>query len=325
MHDVLSVQRQQENFYGQSYWFEHQEKDLGLPNICSRARLDLPERCLYWLDAVMRYLLPPAKTLEIGCGHGGLVALMGAAGFESSGLELTAEAVALSQKIFSINMYKGELGEQQIAARSLDGIFMMDVVEHLSEPLATLNIAAKLLRESGVLAIQTPCYDEDKSYADLQSAKHPFLGLLQPLEHIYIFSQRSLRDILQRVGLTNVEFVPTMFGQYDMFAFASARPLRCYTEEERENALLTSVNSRLVLALLDLYRSQDKERKAAAALKADVDFLVEKSRLLEGSLLQSEERLRAGRSAWQKLIENFENKTAHLKACRWWQILLRKK
>ena len=78
-----------EDFYGRSYWFAHQEENLGLPNISVRSRSDLPERCTHWLGTVLKYKLPPGKVLELGSAHGGFVALLRWAGFDTTGLELS--------------------------------------------------------------------------------------------------------------------------------------------------------------------------------------------------------------------------------------------
>ena len=87
--DVTHVVDDAHDFYGKNYWFTHQEGDLGLPNIITRARIDLPERCLYWLRTLLKYKLPPAKVLELGSAHGGFVALLQWAGFEAMGSEVS--------------------------------------------------------------------------------------------------------------------------------------------------------------------------------------------------------------------------------------------
>src|SRR5262249_51114899 len=54
------------DFYGKRYWFEHQEQELGLSNLVTRVRQDLPERCVYWLRTLLTYKVPPATSLELG-------------------------------------------------------------------------------------------------------------------------------------------------------------------------------------------------------------------------------------------------------------------
>ncbi|NEO94351.1 MAG: class I SAM-dependent methyltransferase, partial [Moorea sp. SIO3G5] len=87
--EQIRVQDDNHDFYGKEYWLSHQTEHYGFPDIRQRARQDLPERCLHWLRTLMAYKLPPAKVLELGCAHGGFVAMMGWAGFEAMGLELS--------------------------------------------------------------------------------------------------------------------------------------------------------------------------------------------------------------------------------------------
>src|SRR5271168_579869 len=79
--------------YGEDYWKGRQTEHHGLPALADRARLDLPERCTHWLRRLLSLRLPPARVLEVGCAHGGYVALLGWAGFEAMGTEMSPETV----------------------------------------------------------------------------------------------------------------------------------------------------------------------------------------------------------------------------------------
>src|SRR5262245_33415038 len=87
--EIAYVTDEKCDLYGREYWFSHQEEDLGQPSILTRARSDLSERCLHWLRAVLKYKQPPARVLELGSGHGGFVAMLGWAGFDAMGLEIS--------------------------------------------------------------------------------------------------------------------------------------------------------------------------------------------------------------------------------------------
>lgn len=102
------------DYYGREYWFSHQTNDLGLQDIQDRSRLDLPERCLYWLRTIMKYRLPPAKVLELGSSHGALVALLKKSGYEAAGLEIDEWIVNYSCETFDINVYQGPIENQTI-------------------------------------------------------------------------------------------------------------------------------------------------------------------------------------------------------------------
>src|SRR5512143_1696861 len=77
-------------FYGRDYYERYLPEHYGYPPITVRARQDLPERCAFWLQTLLKYRTPPASVLEIGCGHGGFVALLRAAGFDATGLEVNS-------------------------------------------------------------------------------------------------------------------------------------------------------------------------------------------------------------------------------------------
>lgn len=248
---IFAVELDERDFYGKSYWFEHQENDLRFGNIVNRARTDLPERVLHWLRTLLKYKCPPGSTLELGCSHGGFVSILRWAGFEASGLELSPWVVDFANQAFQIPMHQGKLEDQNIEPASLDAIVLMDVLEHLPDPVATITAAAGLLKEDGILIVQTPAYPEGLSFNRLQDENNPFLLMFQPPEHVYLFSQSSIRQFLDRCNLPYIQFEPAFFSQYDMFFVASRNPLNTNPSDAIEQALLSTPGGRLVLALLD--------------------------------------------------------------------------
>ena len=73
---------------------------------------------------------------------------------------------------------------------------MFDTIEHLFDPGAVLQAVANALTAGGVLAVSTPNFD---------AASRFLLGepwaVLSPLEHVYYFTEDSLRRILLAVRL----------------------------------------------------------------------------------------------------------------------------
>src|SRR5262249_4829287 len=142
------------DFYGRRY-FEDMERKYGQPPLSQRMRADLTERCVYWLRALLQYKLPPAKVLELGSAHGAFVALLRWAGFDATGLDLSPTVVARARQTFDIPILCGPIEAQQIPSESLDAIVMNDVVEHLRNPLNTVQNAVTRLKSDGVVYLQT--------------------------------------------------------------------------------------------------------------------------------------------------------------------------
>jgi SAM-dependent methyltransferase len=179
------------------------------------------------------------------------------AGFDATGLELSPWVVDFSRETFGIPVLAGPVERQSLDPGSLDAIVLMDVLEHLRDPLATLRHCLGLLREDGVLLIQTPCYPEGRSHETMMAAEDRFLECLQPQEHLYLFTPRSLREFFRRLGANHVTFEPPVFPEYDMFPVVSRRPLRPHAAEAVERALIATPGGRLVQALIDLGAERD--------------------------------------------------------------------
>jgi 2-polyprenyl-3-methyl-5-hydroxy-6-metoxy-1,4-benzoquinol methylase len=259
--EELLVRDDETDYYGKKYWLERQADAFGHPDIHNRARKDLPERNLHWLRALLKYRLPPAKVLELGCAHGSFVALMRQAGYQASGIDLSPWVVAFSQQLFGIPVHAGPIESLDMPDASLDVIVLMDVLEHLPDPAATLRRCLKLLKPQGVLLVQTPCLREGASHEVLVESKDRFLEMLIPIEHIYLFSQRSVTEFFRRLGAEHIAFEPAIFEHYDMFFAVSRSPLIAHATEEIESALMATPNGRLALALLDLRDSAAQQVK----------------------------------------------------------------
>ncbi|HEX5215838.1 MAG TPA: class I SAM-dependent methyltransferase [Vicinamibacterales bacterium] len=270
--DVSRVADDDADLYGRDYWFGHMEEDLGFANIHDRARIDLTERCLFWLETLLRFQRPPARILELGSAHGGFVALMRWAGFEARGLELSPEIVALATQLFGVPMWQGPIEDQPITAGSLDLIAAMDVLEHLPDPVATLRHCVSLLAPGGQVLVQTPQYREGATLEQLQAEGHRFVEQLKEREHLYLFSATSVKRLAAVAGVPHVSFEPAVFSHYDMFLIMSAAPIAPLPAEAR-TPLTESAGARLVQALLDLYGAIAREKVVTATHAADVAFL----------------------------------------------------
>lgn len=257
------------SLYGKSYWLEHQVKEFGYSDIYLRARNDLHERCLYWMKFFLKYKTPPGNTLELGSAHGGFVALLKWAGFESAGLELSPWVNEYAKQSFQIPVYLGKIENQTIEPHSLDAIIMMDVLEHFPDPVTTISYVAKLLKEDGILMIQTPMFQGEKSFEELNATNDPFLIQFKVPEHIHLFSQASVQQLLRSCGLEKIAFERAIFSQYDMFLVASTSSLTVHTQEEIETSLLASSGGRLILALLDKDTEANLLQEQLAAAEMD--------------------------------------------------------
>ncbi|WP_426270880.1 methyltransferase domain-containing protein [Dyella kyungheensis] len=266
--EQLAVKDDETDFYGKEYWLGHQSEDLGFPDIYRRTRADLTERNLHWLKALLKYRLPGAKVMELGCSHGSFVALMQQAGYNASGVEMSPWVVEFGKRTFQVPIFVGPIEGLDIPDGSLDVIALMDVMEHLPDPVATMAHCLKLLKPDGVLLVQTPKFRPGMNYAELVETNGAFLEQLKADEHLYLFTEESAKRLFRQLGAEHIQFEPAIFSQYDMFFAVSRIPLHIYTPEEGEEALTHVPNGRITLALLDL-RARELATVADAVLRGE--------------------------------------------------------
>lgn len=257
----LAVTKDQDELYSKDYWLRRQSAKHGLPSLEDRTRTDLPERCVHWLKLLLARRLPSAKVLEIGCAHGGYVALMRWAGYDASGTEMSPWIVNYARETFQVPVVAGTIEEQSFPPASLDGIILNDVIEHLPDPVGTLGACARLLKPEGFFIIQTPEYKEHLTHADILANQDPFEIHMKGKadEHLYLFSRRSAQQLFAKLGFPHVGFENPIFA-YDLFFTASRQPLPAHDDKTVAAALAAQPPpARLVLALLDkAFESQDR-------------------------------------------------------------------
>ena len=298
---LLEVQDDGE-LYSKEYYLKRLPEKYGYPDLPSRARADLSERALHWLNTLLTYLLPPADVLELGSGHGGFVALLAEAGFRATGLELSPWLVEWSRRIFQIPVLQGPVEEQDLPPASLDAIALMDVLEHLPDPESTMRHAASLLRPDGFFLIQTPDFHESYRYERLVAEQHPFLQQFKADQHLFLFSQRAVKELFRRLGFKWVAFEPAIFAHYDMFFVAARHSLPRHTPEEISDALEASRAGRIVEALLDLWGKfweSEADRVARGEQIAALTQMVQESNRRINYLVHQVEMLNQRASYWE--------------------------
>jgi len=258
--EAFTVKADAGELYSKDYWLRRQAEHHGLPDIQKRARLDLPERCTHWLQHLLTVRLPPARILEVGCGHGGYLALLNWAGFDAEGTEMSPWVADFARNTFGVKATPGLIADLPLAPESFDVLVLNDVLEHLPDPAGTLGQCARLLRPGGFFVIQTPEYKEHLGYADLQAAGDLFLKHMDGNndEHLFLFSRRSAGLCFAKLGFPSLEFANPIYS-YDMFFTASHEPLPKVAPGDAVASLAAKPAGRLVQALLDkAFESKDR-------------------------------------------------------------------
>ncbi len=93
--------------------------------------------------------------LDIGCSFGSLLDAARTAGFRTAGLDISPYALAHVRKQ-GHRALKGAPETARIGTRAHDIVTMVEVIEHLLDPVTALRRIHAALKPDGILLIQTP-------------------------------------------------------------------------------------------------------------------------------------------------------------------------
>lgn len=147
------------------------------------------------LDAVGQFR-SSGRLLDVGCGSGTLLKLAQDRGYEVSGIEVSQAATEFARDAFGIQPIVGFFPEYRFAQCSFDVIVLSHVLEHLDDPASAIREAARILAPDGILAVIAPNFDS--LVRRIKSADWPGL---QPSQHIWQLSPRSIRGLVSMAGL----------------------------------------------------------------------------------------------------------------------------
>lgn len=144
-------------------------------------------------------LAPPRRMLDVGCGTGDFLLEARARGWDVAGVEVSPDAAAVARR-HDLVVSGGTLREAALPEASFDCVVLLDVIEHLPDPVAELREIRRVLRPGGVVVVETP------NWCSLyrRILRHRWAAL-QPRIHLLYFEARTLRRVLVEAGFEPLE------------------------------------------------------------------------------------------------------------------------
>jgi SAM-dependent methyltransferase len=99
---------------------------------------------------------PGDRLLEVGCGIGAFLVAAHQRGWDVQGLDVSSEALAVSESIHRLPVRQGTLDAFDAPPGTFKAIVCWEVLEHLADPRGFLRRARSLLRTDGLLACSVP-------------------------------------------------------------------------------------------------------------------------------------------------------------------------
>lgn len=154
------------------------------------------------IESLLGRPLAGVSILDIGCGWGQTMRYLASRGAICSGFDPAPEAVAYVQSCGLEGVQAGMERMDVFTGRRFDVVMLMNVLEHLSDPVTVIQeIQRNVLKDGGLLIVEVP-----NEFNAFQVAGQELHGLPQwwvaPPAHLNYFSASTLKRLLAASGFT---------------------------------------------------------------------------------------------------------------------------
>lgn len=136
----------------------------------------------------------PGAVYDVGTATGDLLYHFRAAGWTVGGCDPSPKAAEVGKSYYGIDIAVGVDQDCLREQTGLDLIVFSHVIEHLADPVETLNRANQALRRGGYIAFEFPCFESPEMFPP---------GFFM-MEHLNYFSTVTTRRLLAKTGFSPV-------------------------------------------------------------------------------------------------------------------------
>jgi len=153
----------------------------------------------YGLDLIETYVPDRGKLLDVGCGPGVFLEAARERGWEIQGVEFNKWCGGRLREL-GIEVIDVPLEEANLAAKSYTCVTLWDVLEHITNCRAFLDVIRRILVPNGMVVLQVPNINSFVSRV-LHEKSATFSGD----SHVNLFSAATLTRLLETAGFQMLE------------------------------------------------------------------------------------------------------------------------
>jgi SAM-dependent methyltransferase len=158
--------------------------------------------------------IPPARRtlLDLGAHVGRLIHLAAEAGWKAEGIELNPRTSAYASRATGLPVHRADLRDLEAEGRRYGAVTLVDVLEHIAEPVGALAAVRGVLEPDGWIAVKVP-------HGPNQLLKERIRGrvfrgyrptVADNLVHVSHFTPRALRMALEQAGFGQIDIRPAV-------------------------------------------------------------------------------------------------------------------
>ncbi len=136
------------------------------------------------------------RLVDVGCSTGGFLSVAADDGWEARGIEVGVASAQYAKETLGLCVKQQSIYTTDLEPSSADLVSMIEVIEHLQDPVLAVKRVNQLLVPGGLLLITTPNFDA--LYRRLFAERWWVVNCED--EHIVLFNMNSLVKLLESQG-----------------------------------------------------------------------------------------------------------------------------
>lgn len=153
------------------------------------------------------------RILDVGCGDGSFLLCFKKRGWEVYGLDTSETAYKLAKEKLTDNIVNNELENCHFPNRYFDVVTLNHVIEHILNPIKTLEEINRILKDNGILFISTP----NIGSLQFKVSREKWFGLDVP-RHVNFYTPKTITALLRKNGFNIVRIqYPLLDFPLDLF------------------------------------------------------------------------------------------------------------
>ncbi len=177
-------------------------------------KLDLHNVDRFNINEAQQYFIKrntPGKLIDIACGTGRFIHHAKKYNFNVYGLDFDSVALNVCKQKYRLkNVYNIPLSSPKLFKFGrFDYVTLIDVLEHVDNPLSLIQSCNKILKKDGLLVISVPNYTRKPDYIFKQGDSPP--------HHLTKWTTESLNYLVKNQGFKVVYCKPLRFTNHDTY------------------------------------------------------------------------------------------------------------
>lgn len=159
----------------------------------------------------IKKIKPGGKLLDIGTNMGFFLRKAREFGYETQGVEPSPSLCKIAKEQFELSIKNSFLENAGFPENHFDVITMIDVFEHVTNPVEILNHIHSTLKEDGILCIKVPNgnYNLSKLKLAKMFGRENQHDIFNSYEHVGHYTRESMNKILQNSQFQIIDlFIP---------------------------------------------------------------------------------------------------------------------